>query len=268
VMFNGLRGLFIFLSILYDRGISIREELGVRRDDRVEKQIDDFVEGLGRYGRPIQERARKLVVGKLAKRILEDSEFREMLLQRIETTRCELTERWIIRLEGAFWLRKDHRDELRSVGHEQKTQTAREVLPVYLEKNNRHATEAASLLVRWTVDVDQHAAEISQELSLVPERIVNDKHATYERWDRLNAEGEFRQAIAPPLIGILVVLTLRGVLVRPVWLILAIAPLILLLQGIRKATEAKAQLMQIVEAEVVQIAPVERLNTADLHWNL
>jgi hypothetical protein len=104
------------------------------------------------------------------------------------------------------------------------------------------------------------------ELPLVPERISGSVMGTYERWDRLRAEGEFHQAVVPPLIAIIVALTLRGVLSWPFWLLLLVLPLVILFQGVGKMHAAEAQLMQTIEANVTQIASLERLSTTDLHW--
>ena len=125
---------------------------------------------------------------------------------------------------------------------------------------------AAVALFASEVDVYEHLREIDEELELVPERIVGDKPATYERWDRLMAEAEFRQAIVPPLFAIVAALMARGVLGWPLWLLAAIIPFVIYYQGVRKENAAEAQLIQTVEANVVQLTTLERLSTADLHW--
>jgi hypothetical protein len=125
---------------------------------------------------------------------------------------------------------------------------------------------AAVALFASEVDVYEHLREIDDELKLVPERIVGDKPATYERWDRLMAEAEFRQAIVPPLFAIVAALMARGVLGWPLWLLAAIIPLVIYYQGVLKENAAEAQLIQTVEANVVQLTALERLSTADLHW--
>jgi hypothetical protein len=117
------------------------------------------------------------------------------------------------------------------------------------------------------VDVHAHASEIVEDLKLVPERIVDDRQARYERWDRLNAEGEFRQALVPPLAAGILVLMERSVSDWR-WALASTVPILaLLVQGTNKINAAEAQLMQTVEAGAVEIAPVDKLADADLHWN-
>jgi hypothetical protein len=132
---------------------------------------------------------------------------------------------------------------------------------------------SAEVLVRVVVDIDRHAVDLLNELNLVPERIIGDNPATYERWDRLSAEAEFRQAIVPPLFALMAVLVVRGTLSLWFGLLLAALPLIMLTQGIDKEHAAKAQLLQTLEADIVQVVPLQRLTTTDLHrhpadyWN-
>jgi hypothetical protein len=123
-------------------------------------------------------------------------------------------------------------------------------------------------ILKRVIDIDRHASEIVDELKLVPERIVGDKPATYERWDRLRAEGEFRQGVVPPLLAIIAILAIRGVDTWPFALLLVLLPLLILFQGIGKDNAAEAQLMQTIEANVIQIDPVERLATSKLYWRV
>jgi hypothetical protein len=139
----------------------------------------------------------------------------------------------------------------------------REMLAEDLHEGSKAAAVA---LFAAEVDVYGHLNEIDKELELVPERIVSEKPATYERWDRLVAEAEFRTAIVPPLFAIVAVLAGRGVLGWPLWLLAAIVPSVIYYQGVLKENAAEAQLIQTVEANVVQLTALERLSTADLHW--
>jgi len=125
---------------------------------------------------------------------------------------------------------------------------------------------AAERIVKTVVDVDRHAVEINGELMLAPERLVGDKPAMYEQWDRLRAESEFRQAVVPPLFAIIATLFSRGVLSRPLGLFFIVPPLVILAQGIRKENAADGQLIQALEAGVIPATPIERLTTTDLYW--
>ena len=131
---------------------------------------------------------------------------------------------------------------------------------------NMGFTQVAQRLVQSVVNIRRHGRDILNELKLVPERIVGDKPATYERWDRLSAEAEFRQAVVPPLIAVLAALVSRGVIDWSSATLLLVPPLVILFQGIRKENAAQAQLIQILEAEVIKVAPIERLETNDLYF--
>jgi hypothetical protein len=82
-----------------------------------------------------------------------------------------------------------------SVDDEEKAREVLERLSKYVDEGYLEAAEA---LADSVVSIDRHAHDILGELSLVPERLVGDRPATYERWDRLRAESEFRQAVVPP----------------------------------------------------------------------
>jgi hypothetical protein len=173
------------------------------------------------------------------------------------------TRRLIRRMEGFGIYRYRNLMENVSEDEEGKLVELRKMLAEDLQEGSRAAAVA---LFASEVDVLEHLREIDDELRLVPERIVGDKPATYERWDRLMAEAEFRLAIVPPLFTIVAALMARGVLGWPLWLLAAIIPAVIYYQGILKENAAEAQLIQTVEANVVQLAALERLSTHDLHW--
>jgi hypothetical protein len=150
-----------------------------------------------------------------------------------------------------------------SVDNDEKAAEILEQLSKYLAEGYLEAAEA---LVLSVVDVERHGRDILDELTLVPERLVGDRQATYERWDRLRTESEFRQAIVPPLFAIVGALLTRGVLGWPMVLIFLVPPLLILRQGTNKEKEADGQLLQALEADVISVAAIDRLATRDLYW--
>jgi hypothetical protein len=192
--------------------------------------------------------------------ILIDPNHRNTFLEKLEERSIR---RLIRRMDGFGIYSYQNLMENASEDEEGKLVKLRKMLAEDLQEGSKAAAVA---LFASEVDVYEHLREIDEELELVPERIVGDKPATYERWDRLMAEAEFRQAIVPPLFAIVAALMARGVLGWPLWLLAAIIPFVIYYQGVRKENAAEAQLIQTVEANVVQLTTLERLSTADLHW--
>ena len=137
--------------------------------------------------------------------------------------------------------------------------------PELVKEAERSSTERRELIYA-TVDVERHVEDLVQELRLVPEKLVGDRPAAFERWDRLDAEGEFRLAIVPPLWGLLVATIIRGLLPLPVVLILSAVVLVILWQGIQKGDEAYAQLIQSIEAGFPSSPAISRISEGDLYW--
>lgn len=150
-----------------------------------------------------------------------------------------------------------------SIDDEEKAKEIQEHLSKYV---NEGYLEAAEALADSVVSIDRHAHDILDELTLVPERLVGDRPATYERWDRLRAESEFRQAVVPPFFAIIGTLLIRGVLSWPLALLSMLPPIVIFIQGIRKEKQADGQLIQALEADVISVAAVDRLMTRDLYW--
>jgi uncharacterized membrane protein YvlD (DUF360 family) len=211
-------------------------------------------------------RAEQLVLRRLANKILTDEDYRAIFLGRLGE-RLE----WILSrgsmTPGSEGLRRLQfvRDLISdsSVEDEEKAKEIVERLSKYVDEGYLEAAEA---LADSVVSIDRHAHDILGELFLVPERLVGDRPATYERWDRLRAESEFRQAVVPPVIAIIGVLVVEGVLSWPLVLLLLVPPITILVQGMRKEKEADGQLIQALEADVISIAAIDRLGTRDLYW--
>jgi hypothetical protein len=223
---------------------------------------DDMWESLTRRRRWTTRQDRKfdLLADRASTAILTDPNHRNTFMEKLEDRSIR---RLIRRMYGFGIWRYQILMENALGDEEAKLVKLRKMLAEDLQDGSK---AAALALFASEVDVYQHLREIDDELKLVPERIVGDKPATYERWDRLMAEAEFRLAIAVPLFAIVAALMARRVLGWPFWLLATIIPLVIYYQGVLKENAAEAQLIQTVEANIVQLTALERLSTADLHW--
>jgi hypothetical protein len=211
-------------------------------------------------------RAQRLVLRRMSNKILVDEDYRSTFLARLKGDLGTIINHPSTTL-GSYGLRRlrfarDLLDDT-DLNEEAKTTEILKRLSKYLDEG---FLEAADSLVLSVVDIERHASDILDELTLVPERLVSDRPATYERWDRLRAESEFRQAVVPPLFAIIVALVVRGVLSWPFVLLFIVPPVLILIQGIGKDREADSQLLQVLEADVISTAAIDRLMTRDLYW--
>jgi hypothetical protein len=213
-----------------------------------------------RFWTSAEDRKLDLLVGRVSTQILTDADYRNTFMEKLEERSIR---RFIRRMEGFG----DYRyQSVMDYPWEEKENKLVEVRKMLAEDLQEGSKTAAVALFASEVNVYEHLREIDKELDLVPERIVGDKPATYERWDRLIAEAEFRQGTLLPLSAIIAALWARGVLGWPLWLLATSIPLVIYYQGVLKANAAEAQLIQTIEANVVQLTALEKLTTADLRW--
>jgi hypothetical protein len=211
-------------------------------------------------------RADRLVLRRMSNKVLMDEDYRSMFLARLEERLEGILSRGSMTLGRDGLLRLKFIYDLinnDSIDNKKKETEILERLSKYLDEGYLEAAEA---LVLSVVNVNHHGRDILDDLTLVPERLVGDRPATYERWDRLRAESEFRRAVVPPLFAIIGVLFVGGVLGWPLVLLFIVPPLLILIQGISKEKEADGQLLQTLEANVISTAAVDRLMTRDLYW--
>ena len=246
-----------FIGWVADRLFSSPEE-----DYNVIDKLGVWADRVGRkFSRAPITRAEKLVTRRISDKVLRDPDYRKWILGHLEDWNLHEFVRQT--RKRRIYTRYELVMDDPTLEKEKRLIKIREILS---EDLGPGADEYAEALVRSVVEVHRHASDLLDELTLVPERIVGDKPATYERWDRLSAEGDFRQGIVPPLIAIIAVLMVRGVLNWPSGLLAAVLPLAILYQGIGKEYAAQAQLMQTIEADVIQIDLLERLTAHNLYW--
>ena len=257
--------LFLALPIL----LPLLAVFGIReyiKERRRAFHLTDFEDDLWasfkrrRFWTSAGDRKLDLLTGRVSTQILTDADYRNTFMEKLEERSIR---RFIRRMKG-FGVYKY--EILMDNPWDEKKNKLLELRNTLAEDLQEGSKAAAVALFASEVDVYAHLREIDDELRLVPERIVGDKPATYERWDRLIAEAEFRQGVVPPLLVIIAALMARGVLGWPLWLLAAFIPFVIYYQGVLKENAAEAQLIQTVEANVVQLTALEKLTTADLRW--
>jgi hypothetical protein len=237
----------------------------------IRSRFDDVLAGSRRWQRRNSPKSpilnvENLVLHRLASNVLRDESFRAFLLLRLERERLAKI------LSGPYALGKHGLRRLQSIRllldnpHVDNEEKAREILSDLSKYIQEGYLDAAEALVETLVDVEHHARDIRDELTLVPQRLVSDRPATYERWDRLRAEGEFRLAVVAPLYAIVAALVARGVLSMLYVLVLLLPPAILLVQGVSKEDEAEGQLIQVLQAGITSTDAMDRLMTRDLYF--
>jgi ferredoxin-fold anticodon binding domain-containing protein len=226
--------------------------------------LDNTEEWLNKIGsklfNPVRSRANEFIAKRVSEKVLADSQYRDAVLSKLES---RLGLRLFLRTAQSYSLYS--RDRLRTWSRQDQERTVDEVRGVLAQELKAGYLTSAIVLVKSVVDIESHAIDVLDELQLVPERIVGDKPATYERWDRLSSEAEFRQAVVPPLVAIICVMLSRGLFDLPYGLLVFTAPLVILIQGIQKELAGQAQLMQ-AEAGVVQVDSLQNLAVNDLRW--
>ena len=210
---------------------------------------------------PAYYRVSDLVTRELSNRVLAQPTYREALLDRLSANlpaflRAARRSTLYSKKRIQAWSRSSEENQLREV----RDALSQDIMGGYRSR--------AEILVKTVVDTEKHVQDILDELHRTPERLIIRNPNTYERWDRLNSEAEFRQAIVPPLIAIIAVIALRGAISLPASLVLSAGPLAILIQGIRKEYASQAQLIQAIEAGVIDAATVTRLSTTDLYWRV
>jgi hypothetical protein len=119
-------------------------------------------------------------------------------------------------------------------------------------------------LLEWVIDTMAMAKSLEEDLPLIPARLVGKEPEIYERWDRLQAEAEFRFSIVPPLLALILLLANR----LGFSYLLAILPcLYLQYEGFRKQREATAQLAESLRAGRAPSPVLDRLRTGEPQWS-
>ena len=92
---------------------------------------------------------------------------------------------------------------------------------------------------------------LEEDYSYAPERLVIASTAAYDRWDRLQAEADFRSAVVPPLVGLAAVLWFTDAHPAVPWALVAFC-VVLLRMSSSLGTEARQQLLTLIMADVIE----------------
>jgi hypothetical protein len=215
--------------------------LGNPHDENMDDARDRRAGRMDWFLNPTRIRAESLVIQRITEMAFEDPDYREMLLEKL----TKKPTRALRYFERYFTLSRAPTMELltgKQVDEKEQAAELREILSSDLRRNSLFS---AMLLVRFLVDVRRHAWDILGELDLIPEQLVEDRPTTFGRWDRLRGEGQFREAVVPPLLAIIAALVMRGALSWLFGLLLVVPVLVILFQGIGREHEADAQLILI-----------------------
>ena len=188
---------------------------------------------------PITDEVHELVLNELDSKYQDDPMFREQIYNHLsEAFFNDLKRRWGTELETV-------EDVKRMVDEES----------YYRE-----------LLITTLIDTLSHSFEITRDLRYVPERIIEKKQKIFERYDQLRSEGEFRTAVAVPLIFLIIALIRQTSLHIVFGLLFIFAAILLLLQGNGKYTAAQLQLAQAIRAEPADSPPLDRMSKGAIKW--
>lgn len=98
---------------------------------------------------------------------------------------------------------------------------------------------------------------------LVPARIMGDKQETWNAWDRLQAESEFRTLVAVPILALSVALSITE---SAWWALLSLAAVTLVFSGFRQSDLATSNLVEAVRVEKAQLMAGNALPS--IHWDV
>jgi hypothetical protein len=121
-------------------------------------------------------------------------------------------------------------------------------------------------LIKAVINLPSISDRATIELDALPEQLLVAAPAVHERWDRLNAEAEFRLGLAPPLLLLPLVVDSLG---QHNFLILALALLptaLLVWSGREKSADARNQLIGAWRAEVVPSPALKSAREGKILW--
>jgi hypothetical protein len=106
---------------------------------------------------------------------------------------------------------------------------------------------------------DKARDQLLQQLELPPTLLVGEHQMLFDQVDRVRGEGEFRQAVVPPLLAVVGLLGVGA----SAWWCLAVAPLCFLFrEGYQRETESRLLIAEAVDAGIVRSAALDAFREA------
>jgi hypothetical protein len=129
-----------------------------------------------------------------------------------------------------------------------------------------------SRIVARMIDREYYTAAIRDDLRLLPSRLVSNETAVYERWNRINAEAEFREGLLLPVAALAGVVAYRIGTVEPgdlsgvFFVSLVAAGLVWTLSYLsaEKFRESRVQLLEALDVGLAQSRFLDEISTGDL----
>jgi len=119
-------------------------------------------------------------------------------------------------------------------------------------------------VIERVVDVRRHIDEIVADAKNIPARLLGKESDTWNSWDRLRAEAEFRAGVATSLIPFSIVLAWNS---SNWYLLIILAAVHLWILGERKGAEALGNLYESLVAERVTLSSVDNVkNFQHVTW--
>lgn len=131
---------------------------------------------------------------------------------------------------------------------------------------------ARIMLLKRLVQLKDHVDDLVEELRLLPARLAEENPKSYEQWNRLDGEAQFRIGLSLPLAAACTAFVLRilapySTVVIVLGLLAAIAiGISFLALGMDRERDTGEHLGELVIAGVVQSEAVDRLDISSLQW--
>jgi hypothetical protein len=133
----------------------------------------------------------------------------------------------------------------------------------------RHALQDKEFIEFWVnelMSIESHARVLEQELAFLPAKLVAASPESYERWDRLAAEAEFRRALMAPVLGLGLALVERGI--APILILPAtvVASYCLWISSRNRTRLALDQLSQCIAGGLISSPELDRIRAGGFNW--
>ncbi|WP_433652883.1 hypothetical protein ACQP2C_11920 [Micromonospora zamorensis] len=169
--------------------------------------------------------------------------------------------------EATRRLRQRYGKIIKSIGETPEDSAA--IIQRELHTFERLAFQDARFLAFWIeslVSLESHADVLEQELTFLPSKLVASSPESYERWDRLAAEAEFRRALMAPVLGLGASLFERGIPPLITLPITVAASYFLWISSRSRTRLALEQLSQCISGGLISSPELDRIRSGNLNW--